>query len=307
MAGSVSPLPWTGNKACIYSQIEAFMPEHRVYLEPCMGSAEVFFRKRPAEKEIINDYNGDLVRVFRVLQRSEKLAFLLGRLYLSFNSEQIFKANKQLLEEVPNVLDDMEQTAQIVEDIRWKDIELAAAFIEDQVYSFSSTGKSFGIAKKDITKRFGRFVAASSRLRDAIILHRDYKDVIEYGAGNDTFILLDPPYKGTEDAYEKSNFGKDEHAKLFAFMNGFHVRFHGRCKFLITYGDDPYIRELARIYDLDTYVQPRLHNMAQGAHPGERFNELLIANYPLLDQAANNYRYVKEQMEQMDLFRGDQN
>ena len=42
----------------------------------------------------INDYNGDLVKFFRVLQRSEKLAYLIGRLYLSFNSEQLFKANK---------------------------------------------------------------------------------------------------------------------------------------------------------------------------------------------------------------------
>ena len=27
------------------------MPKHNVYIEPCMGSAEVFFRKPRAEKE----------------------------------------------------------------------------------------------------------------------------------------------------------------------------------------------------------------------------------------------------------------
>ena len=62
-----------------------------------MGSAEVFLRKKPVEKEIINDYNGDLVRFFRVLQRNENLEKLIGRLFLSFNSEQIFSANKALL------------------------------------------------------------------------------------------------------------------------------------------------------------------------------------------------------------------
>ena len=41
------------------------MPKHDVYIEPCMGSAEVFFRKPKAEKEILNDYNGDLVNLFR--------------------------------------------------------------------------------------------------------------------------------------------------------------------------------------------------------------------------------------------------
>ena len=85
MSGSVSPLPTT---------IDAFMPPHRTYVEACMGSAEVFLRKKPVEKEIINDYNGDLVRFFRVLQRNENLERLIGRLFLSFNSEQIFRANK---------------------------------------------------------------------------------------------------------------------------------------------------------------------------------------------------------------------
>lgn len=103
-----------------------------------------------------------------------------------------------------------------------------------QVFSFSSTGKSFAIAKKDMTKRFPRLIAACSRLRDAIIMHRDYKDVITYAACPGAFILLDPPYKGTEKMYQKSSFDEDEHAKLFAFMNEIHVKFQGSCKFLIT-------------------------------------------------------------------------
>ena len=200
LSGSVSPLPWTGSKGCIYTTIDAFMPPHKTYVEACMGSAEVFLRKRPSEREIINDYNGDLVKFFRVLQRSEKLAYLIGRLYLSFNSEQLFKANKAMLADVPNILDDLTETSVIIENADWSDIEKAVAFFENQIFSFSSTGKTFAIAKKDMTKRFGRLVAACSRLRNAVIMHRDYKDCIAYAAGKDTFILLDPPYKGTSSA-----------------------------------------------------------------------------------------------------------
>ena len=97
MPPSVSPINWTGNKSCIYETISAFMPPHRVYIEPCMGSAEVFLRKRPVEKEIINDFNGDLVNFFRVLRSKKALPQLLGRLYLSFNSEELFNQNKKLL------------------------------------------------------------------------------------------------------------------------------------------------------------------------------------------------------------------
>ena len=302
MSGSVSPLPWIGNKGCIYKTIDAFMPPHRTYVEPCMGSAEVFFRKAPVQKEILNDYNGDLVKFFRVLQRSEKLAYLLGRLYLSFNSEELFRANKALLADVPNILDDLTETAVIIENADWQDIELAVAFFENQTFSFSSTGKTFAIAKKDMTKKFGRIVAACSRLRNAIIMHRDYKDCINYAAGKDTFILLDPPYKGTENYYQKANFDEDEHAQLFAYMNEIHKKFSGECKFLITYNNDPYILELAAKYGFYTYVQERLHNMAQSSKPGEMFEELLIGNYDLEKQARENEKYLKELNRQLNLF-----
>ena len=302
MSGNTSPVPWTGNKACIYHTIEAFMPPHKVYIEPCCGSAEVFFRKQPVEKEILNDFNSDLVRFFRVLRRNENLKYILGSLCLSFNSEELFKVNKELLLATPNILDDLTETAMIIESATPEELALAIAFIENQVFSFSSTGKSFAIASKDMTKRFGRLIAACAKLRNVIILHRDYKDAILYAAGPDTFILLDPPYRGTEGYYQKSNFDADEHEKLFAFMYEIHVKYGGKCKFLITYNSDPYILELAKKYGFYTYQQSRLHNMAQATKPGAMFDELLIGNYDLLQQAEQNEKYLLEQTCQMSLF-----
>ena len=302
MSETFSPVPYTGNKGCIYHTIDAFMPPHKTYLEACMGSAEVFLRKRPVEKEIINDFNGDLVKFFRVLQRNEKLAYLIGRLYFSFNAEALFRANTIMLGNEPNILDDLTETAVIIENADWHDIELAVAFLENQIFSFSSTGKTFAIAKKDMTKRFGRLIAACCRLRNAIIMHRDYKDAINYAAGKNTFILLDPPYKGTENYYKKSGFDSGEHDKLFEYMYGVHKEFKGQCKFLITYNNDPYIKELAQKYGFDTYVQPRLHNMAQSVRPGEQFEELLIGNYSLLKQADENNKLLLEQTRQLSLF-----
>ena len=87
----------------------------------------------------------------------------------SFNSEELFVRNKKLLAEIPNVLDEVTETAEIIQQISDEDIEHAAAFFENQVFSFSSTGKSFAIARKDMTKRFPRLIAACNRLRDAII------------------------------------------------------------------------------------------------------------------------------------------
>ena len=245
LSASTSPLPYTGNKSCIVNTILSVMPKHTVYIDPCMGSAEVFFRKPRAEKEILNDYNGDLVNLFRVIQNNEKLAYLLGRLYLSINGELAFKQNKDRLKGVPNILDDVIETSQIFYDASWEDIQNAAAFLENQVYSFSSTGQTFGIARRDMSQRLPRLMSAYNRIRDAIILHRDYKDVITYAACPGSFILLDPPYKGTEDMYSKANFDIEQHDILFSFMSEVNQQHHGEVKFLITYNNDPYIRGVA--------------------------------------------------------------
>lgn len=79
------------------------MPPHDTYIEPCMGSAEVFFRKKPANLEILNDYNGDLVNLFRALQDNRNLVKIIGRLYLSVNAELLFRQNKELLSLTPNM------------------------------------------------------------------------------------------------------------------------------------------------------------------------------------------------------------
>lgn len=199
LSASTSPLPYTGNKSCIVNTILSVMPKHTVYIDPCMGSAEVFFRKPRAEKEILNDYNGDLVNLFRVIQNNEKLAYLLGRLYLSINGELAFKQNKDRLKGVPNILDDVIETSQIFYDASWEDIQNAAAFLENQVYSFSSTGQTFGIARRDMSQRLPRLMSAYNRIRDAIILHRDYKDVITYAACPGSFIAKPIKYDKEHD------------------------------------------------------------------------------------------------------------
>lgn len=302
MSASTSPLPYTGNKSCIVNTILSVMPKHDVYIEPCMGSAEVFFRKPKAEKEILNDYNGDLVNLFRVIQNNEKLVYLLGRLYLSVNGELVFKQNKDRLRSIPNTLDDIIETSRVFYDASWEDIQNAAAFFENQVYSFSSTGQTFGIARRDMSQRLPRLMSAYNRIRDAIILHRDYKDVVTYAACPGSFILLDPPYKGTEAMYSKANFDSAQHDILFSFMSEVNQQYHGEAKFLITYNNDPYIRSLAELHGFDTFVQTRLHAMKQAKEAGALYEELLIANYDLEKQATANQQSLYEQSSQLTLF-----
>jgi hypothetical protein len=87
-----SPLNYTGNKACIAPFILDIMPTDEIigYIEPFCGSAELFLQKEPCEREILNDFSGDVMNFWRVV-RSDKLALLIGKLFLSVNGEELFR------------------------------------------------------------------------------------------------------------------------------------------------------------------------------------------------------------------------
>lgn len=278
------------------------MPPHKVYLEPCCGSAEVFFRKQKAEKEILNDFNSNLINFLKVLRNNQNLEKLFGKLCMPFNCEEIFKSNRRLLQTEINITDEILVTSERFRTATEQELNYAVALLQNQVMSFSSTGQSYGIAPRDMRTRIDRLRVANQRLCEAIILNRDYKEAIDYAAKPNTFIFLDPPYRGTESYYQNSSFDNNEHDNLFEFMHGIDEKYNGKCKFLITYNNDPYIQSLADFYGFDTYIQPRLHNMRQSIKAGDIFEELIIGNYDLLQQAEYNEILLPSQIKQLSLF-----
>jgi DNA adenine methylase len=45
------------------------IPAHKIYVEPFIGGAAIYFAKEPAPCEVINDTNGELVNFYEVLKR----------------------------------------------------------------------------------------------------------------------------------------------------------------------------------------------------------------------------------------------
>jgi len=284
--------PYIGNKGCIADIIEEMTPSHKIYIEACCGSAEIFFRKKPAQKEIINDYDSRIANFFRVLQCNEKLPYLLGRVFLTGNCEEMFKQNRILMRSTPNVLDDIRETAEFIQALPEEEIEQAVAFFTNQVNSFSSTGSSYAIRGVNIVPRLHRLVAAKIRLDSAAVLNRDYRDVITCFAKEDTFVFIDPPYKDTETMYENTNFDENSHAELFAFAYSIHQKHEGRCNIMITYNSHPFILSLAKQYGFFVLIKPRPHSMKNPTNPGEDFDEAIITNYdprPVMEINAQKY------------------
>ncbi len=71
-------LRYPGAKWQIADWIVSMMPKHDVYLEPFFGSGAVFFAKQPSRVETINDLDGNIVNLFRVIrERHRELADLI--------------------------------------------------------------------------------------------------------------------------------------------------------------------------------------------------------------------------------------
>lgn len=62
-------VPWMGGKRRLAKHILPLFPAHDCYVELFAGGAALFFmRDKPAKTEVLNDINGELINLYRVVQ-----------------------------------------------------------------------------------------------------------------------------------------------------------------------------------------------------------------------------------------------
>lgn len=81
-------LKYPGAKNRLAEWIISFIPEHRVYLEPFFGSGAVFFNKDPAKIETINDLDGNVCNLFRMI-REQPDEFAKGLEMTPYSHEEL--------------------------------------------------------------------------------------------------------------------------------------------------------------------------------------------------------------------------
>jgi DNA adenine methylase len=178
------PTQYLGSKGRLAPWIASLLPPHRTYVEPFCGSAAVLFGKPPSPTEVINDRDGDLVCLFRVLRdRGPELA--------------------RALQMTPYAR--AELTAATLEDPGLSELEHARrVFVRLNMTVGKTLRRSSGFAAAfntngaDHAHKFASLAdhlsAAAGRLRRVIIENRPAVEVIaKYGASN-AVIYCDPPY-----------------------------------------------------------------------------------------------------------------
>jgi len=255
---AVPVAPWLGGKSklarLLIERIEAI--PHKTYVEPFVGMGGVFLRRgfRP-KLEVANDRNGEIVNLFRILQRH--LPQLMDVMRFGIASRREFE---RLREVDPAYLTDLERAARFLYLQR-----LAFGGQVDGVFGVSSTHSS----RFNLSRLEPILEAAHERLESVVFECLNWSDVLDRYDGPDTLFYLDPPYLGGEADYGRNMFGRGDFSQLAEHLR----RVKGA--FVFSINDHPEIRDLFSDFEID---EVRLAYSISRAGSGAKSSELIVSN-----------------------------
>lgn len=268
---------WVGGKRQLLKQFrelglyppEAFNPMTSTYYEPFVGGGAVFFDLLPKNAKL-SDLNSELVITYNVIKNSvdELIESLQKHIY---DKEYYLKVR-----------------AEKVEDL--SEIEVASRFIFlnrtgfNGLYRVNKSGQfnvPFGRYSNPIICDEDNLRRVSDALRDTIITHQDYKNVLKTARGGD-FIYFDPPYypisaTSSFTSYTAEGFLEKEQAELRDTF----VKLHEKgCFVMLSNSDTPFINKLYSGLNgitINKITAGRAIN-SKGTGRG-KITEVLITNY----------------------------
>jgi DNA adenine methylase len=263
-----SPLRYPGGKSKSIDSISKLIPDFKEFREPFVGGGSVFIylkQKFPSRTFWINDIYQNLYHFWNECKENPNK---LIESILEFRST--YSNGKELHRFLLNNIDSFDN------------IKKAAAFFIFNRITFSGTTESGGFSIAAFHKRFtessiGRVKALSEILVNTKISNLDYEEVV-LAKGNDVFLFLDPPYYS---ATKSALYGKNGNLhKMFDHERFANVMKNTKHKWLITYDDSDYIKDLFSFANIKTWdLTYGMRNVTKQSN--QKVKELFIFNYPL--------------------------
>lgn len=252
-------IPWIGGKRRLAKHIIPMFPDHSCYVEPFCGAAAIFFLKRPAEVEILNDINGELVNLYRIAKHH--LEELVHQFNYALVSRQMFT---WLQKTPPEVLTDVQRAARFY----YLQTSSFGGKVDDQCFGTATTAPP-KLRLADLKEELER---SWPRLSSAVIEHLSWDACVAKYDRPHTLFFMDPPYWDTE-GYGVE-FALDEYdrmAELLRTMKG---------KAIVTVNDHP---EMRRAFaGLHMQSVPITYTVGGGSNASEAM-ELIIWNWKRSD------------------------
>lgn len=250
-------VPWMGGKRRLAKSLLSLFPDHQCYVETFAGGAALFFKRpEPAKVEVLNDLNGDLVCLYRVVQHH--LEEFVRQFKWALSSRQIFEWQKMTRVETLT------------------DIQRAARFFYLQHHAFGAkaTGQTFGTATTagpiNLMRIEENLSMAWQRLAGAYVENLPWLKCAEKYDRLHTLHYMDPPYWQT--AGYGTDFGLDQYLAMADFMR----RAEG--KVMVSINDHPDIREVFAGYRMER-LEIRYSTTNQRTQSAKKTGELVIMNW----------------------------
>lgn len=253
-----TPISYYGGKQSMLKKILPLIPEHRVYLEPFFGGGAVFWAKKSASVEVINDANGMVVNFYEQLKTNYDN--LKKAIDATPYSRAVYK-RAMVVYENPYIFEPLVK---------------AWAFWVCTIQGFSNkigSWKNSSPSNKEIatiqTKKASLTEAFCTRLDLVQIENMNAVELISRFDSKDVFIYADPPYvnsnQGHYGGYTQSHF--DELLTVLSLTQS---------KFLLSCYPNERVDVIAkqhnwRIENVDMHLSVSL--------TGKRKTEVLVSNF----------------------------
>lgn len=196
-----------GGKFKLRHWIISHFPEHRVYVEPFAGAASVLLAKPRCYAEVLNDLDGQIVNVFRVMR--DYGYELRRKLELTPFSRDEFDAARMPTD------DPMEQARRTI--IR-AFMGLGSNGVHQNTGFRANSNRSGTSPAHDWANYPECLDAITNRLRGVVIENRDATDCMRHHDSPKTLHYVDPPYVLSTRTDEKHDYQfemtDDDHREL---------------------------------------------------------------------------------------------
>lgn len=250
-------VPWPGGKRRLAKHILPIIDgqPHHCYVEPFAGGAAILFMRKPAPVEIINDLNGELVRLYRCVRHH--LDELVRQFRWALVSREMYRLAQM---EQPDTLTDIQRAARFF-------------YLQKLAFGGKVTGQTFGTAatagpRINLLRIEEDLSAAHLRLSRVTIEHLPWRECVARYDRPNTLFYLDPPYWKT--AGYGVDFGLDQHRELARAM----ATIKGRA--VLSINDHPTMRE---VYGAFRSRRLKTTYTVGGNHRAKQATELLMTTW----------------------------
>ena len=274
-----------GGKQALYPTIlQRFPPGFRnmMYVEVFGGGGSVLLNKERSVREVLNDANGNLINLYRVVR--EHPDELKDRLLYVMHNREDFKIAQRRLEEATgrcfpvlpqqdgNSSDSQGKLAEKKPEVS-SPVLRAADFYQVIRQSYAGNGKQFCSVARSMWAGFPAIDRVAGRLQGVTLEKEDFGVIFQRYDSPTTVFYIDPPYFFTEDYYPGNIFLRSDHQRLAAIL------LNAEGLWLLSYNLCPEVLELYQQPGIFIEQVDRINNMAQRYEGGAVYQEVLISNY----------------------------